>query len=186
MTLYRRQRTQYLFAGIIGTVGVTAALFFLILHLPARVDFNRLTASIQSLEDEIVSQTDVLEGLEELDRSVNESRTESLRFLAAQFIPREQGFAAMLPDLERLAEMAGISRNRVQYLIEGPQFGVYAVSINIPVQGNYTEVTRFIRELEYSYVFFILDSIGLAASTSNNPGDLDLSLNLTTFFSHER
>lgn len=184
--LYRRQKTQYLFAGAIGIVGVIAVLFFLILHLPARVDFNRLTASIQSLEAEIVSETNMLERLETLVRSVDEAEADSMRFLAARFIPREQGFAAMLPDLDRLAETAGINRNRVQYVIEGPQFGVYAVSINSPVQGNYTEVTRFIRELESSDTFFILDSMGLAASSSNNPGDLDLSLNLTTFFSHER
>ena len=184
--MYRRQKTQYLFAGGIGIIAVIAALFFLILYLPARVDYSRLNASIRSLESEIVEQSAVLEQLEELDRSVDEVQTESLRFLAARFIPREQGFAAMLPDLDRLAEMAGINRNRVQYVVDGPQFGVYAISINIPVQGNYSEITRFIRELERSDMFFILDSIGLGTSSSDIPGSLDLSLNLTTFFSHER
>jgi Tfp pilus assembly protein PilO len=87
--------------------------------------------------------------------------------------------------LEKLAQIAGIRRNQVQYELDPvPAFGVYSVRINIPVQGPYEAVTRFIRELEVSDRVFILDSIGLNRAQLGGPDNLELSLNLTTFFSY--
>ena len=184
--LYRRQKQQYVFGGFIGVVGVVSVLSFLILYLPVRADSLRLQEAIDRLERENIERTGELERLVSADSQLDDARRERLRFLAARLIPRDQGFAALLPDLERLAELTGIQRNQVLYEPDTvPQFGVYSVRINIPVRGSYAAVTRFIRELESADKVFILDSIGLNRAGSGDQEDLDLSLRLTTFFSYE-
>ena len=183
---FRRQKQQYLFGGVIGATGLVSLLFFLILFLPVRAEHLRLEASIERHRSETDLRGQELERLEGVNDQLETARTDRLRFLAGRFIPRQVGFAAMLPDLEELAQMAGIDRNRVQYSVDqSAQFGVYSVRINIPVRGDYGAVSRFIRALEDSETFFILDSIGLARSESGAPGELDLSLNLTTFFAYD-
>ena len=184
--IYKRQRQQYVFGGVIAILGAVAVLSFLILYLPIRADSIRLQASIEMLGQESEDRILALAGLQELESQLDDSRRERLRFLAARTVPRDEGFAAILPDLERLAQIAGIRRNQVQYNLEPiPEFGVYSVGINIPVQGSYQAVTRFIRELEGADTLFILDSIGLNRSGEGGLGDLELSLTLTTFFSYE-
>jgi len=184
--LYRRQKQQYIFGTIVAIATGVSILSFLILYLPIRSDYVRLEASIERFEEESVGMEASFEQLQELESQLEASRRERLRFLAARVVPREEGFAALLPDLERLAEIAGIRRNQVLYDPDPvPEFGTYQVRINIPVQGPYSAVTRFIRELEEADTFFILDSIGLNRSQGGGPGDLELSLNLTTFFSYE-
>ena len=184
--LFRRQKQQYMFGGVIGATGLVSLLFFLILYLPVRAEYLGLEASIERHRSETDLRGQELERLEDLNDQLETSRTERLRFMAGRFIPRQVGFAAMLPDLEELAQMAGIDRNRVQYTVDqSAQFGVYSVRINIPVRGDYGSVNRFIRALEDSDTFFILDSIGLARSESGAPGELNLSLNLTTFFAYD-
>ena len=184
--LFRRQKQQYLFGGIIGSTGLVSLLFFLILYLPARADYLRLEASIERHRSETGFRAQELERLQDLNDQLETARTDRLRFLAARFIPRQSGFAAMLPDLEELAQMAGIDRSRVQYSVDqNAQFGVYSVSINLPVRGDYAAVNRFIRALEDADTFFILDSIGLTRSESGAAGELNLSLSLTSFFAYD-
>ena len=92
----------------------------------------------------------------------------------------------MIPDLERLAGIAGVSRDRVAYNIsQETQFGLYAVIVNMPVRSTYASLTRFIETLEDADIFLILDSIYLGRTQDDEHGDLDLTLNLTTFFSRE-
>ena len=184
--LYRRQKQQYILGGLVGIVGVVSVLSLLILYLPVRAENFRLQSDSERFERESIERTETLKRLETAEIELDDARRERLRFLAARLIPRDQGFAALLPDLERLAEMAGIQRNQVLYAADPvPQFGIYSVRISLPVRGPYTAVTRFIREIESADTVFILDSIGLNRADPDGQDDLDLSLNLTTFFSYE-
>ena len=181
----RRQKQQYVLGSIVAILCAISILSFLILYLPVRADYGRLDVSIERMRQESVNRVQRVERLQEIESQLETSRRERLRFLAARTVSREEGFAAVLPDLEKLAQIAGIRRNQVQYDLDPvPAFGVYSVRINIPVQGPYEAVTRFIRELEISDRVFILDSIGLNRAQLGGSGDLELSLNLTTFFSY--
>ncbi len=182
---YRRKKQQYVFGSIVAVLGSVSILSFFILYLPVRADYGRLEVSIERMRQESVDRGQRLERLREVESQLDTSRRERLRFLAARTVSREEGFAAVLPDLEQLAQIAGIRRNQVQYDLDPvPEFGVYSLRINIPVQGPYEAVTRFIRELEGADRVFILDSIGLNRTQVGGPDDLNLSLNLTTFFSY--
>ena len=183
--MYRRQKEQYVFGAVVGIVGVLSVLSLLILYLPIRSEYLALEASITRYREETAQRAAELARLNELEGRLNQSRGTRHEFLALRSIPRSEGFAAILPDLERLAQIAGIERNAVLYDLDPvPEFGIYELRISIPVQGSYAAVTRFIRELEDADTLFIVESIALNLSQFGAPNALSLALNVTTFFSY--
>ena len=185
--LYRRDKHQLVFAVFVGAIGVITTLLFLILYLPSRSEYLEVGQTITRLERERPAHELVLERLEATLLQLDDARTERMRFLAARLIPRNEGFAAMIPDTDRLAQLAGISRDRVTYgFSEDPEFGLHPVPINMPLIGGYTELTRFIEELERADTFFLVDSIQLNRSQAQGQDQLNLALNLTTFFAYQQ
>ena len=169
-----------------GAVGVVTTLSFLILYLPSRLEYFKVGETITEIQRESEERQIVLERLEASSVQLTDARNERQRFLAARLIPRDEGFAAMIPDMERLAQLAGIKRGNVSYgLSEEQEFGLYAVVINMPVLGGYSDVAQFIEELERADTFFLLDSVQLNRASSEQRGDLNLTLNLTTFFTNQ-
>jgi hypothetical protein len=67
-----------------------------------------------------------------------------------------------------------------------PKYGLETVSIKIPVEGGYSNIMSFLRDLENADTFFIVDSIDLRGGESSpQPGgtaSLDLTLGMETFF----
>jgi len=53
MKRYRRQRQQYLFAGLLAVIGVVNLLFFFILYRPVRSEYVRLQDSIQKARADV-------------------------------------------------------------------------------------------------------------------------------------
>ena len=184
--LYRRDKRQIAFAVFVGAIGVVTTMSFLILYLPSRSEYVEVGETITRLQREIEVREFVLQGLEDTGVQLDDARTERMRFLAARLIPRDEGFAAMIPDMERLAQLAGISRDRVSYgFSEEPEFGLHPVPISMPLLGGYTDLTQFIEELESAETFFILDSIQLNRSQDEEQEQVNMALNLTTFFSYQ-
>src|SRR5262249_11710560 len=103
--------------------------------------------------------------------------------LTMHFIPRNAGWSETLPLLETAIQKTGVKNPRQDYSIEDtPQYGLYSVKIKLPVTGLYPNVVNFIKELEASHTFFIINSI--AGGRSSTPGDANgaMTLRLETFF----
>jgi hypothetical protein len=68
------------------------------------------------------------------------------------------------------------------------QYGLYSVKIKIPVKGTYTNAVNFIKTLETTDTFFLINSIDVKAGEEEGPGasktvgTVSLSLALETFF----
>lgn len=184
--LYPRERHQFVFGGVVAATGVVALLFFFTVYLPMKTEFNGMNASIEQLDAGSRARETELARLEALSDRLDQARGERARFLGARLIPRDDGFASMIPDLERLAGVSGITRDRATYnTSEEVRFGLHAVTFSMPVRGSYASLTRFIEELERADTFFILDSIQMRRARADEVGDLDLLLNGTTFFAQE-
>jgi Tfp pilus assembly protein PilO len=181
--LYPRERLQYTFAGVVALIALANLAFYLLVFVPTRNDVDAVTRDIARLEAESIVRAARLERLESVDGQLDEAQSERLGFLSSRVIPRREGFATLILEKERQAQFAGLTPQRVNYQFsEQPQFGLHAVNINIPLQGDYDSLTRFIRSLEESETFFILDSISLARADADQPGALSMLLNFTTYF----
>jgi len=185
--IYRRQKQQYAFAGLLGVIALINVLFFFILHRPARAEYVQLQESITRLRAELVGREKAVKDLELTNTQLGRFEHDRRELYTKHFISWEAGFGHVLPLLDELAERAGVRKSRVTYAPEGePQYGLSLIKIDIPVQGEYDNVVNFIRELEESETFFIINSIGVASAGDGRTGDgggmLSLSLTLETFF----
>ena len=59
-----------------------------------------------------------------------------------------------------------------------PQYGLYSVKIRVPVQGAYPNVVNFIKDIEESDTFFIINSIDVRSNPGAGPADSDIALDL--------
>ena len=182
--LHRRERQQYLFAAFLGVIAVINLLFFLILYNPARSEYYRLQGSIQKMSTEVRTRQQSVQRLEKLSAQLETSEQDRRRLFTMHFIPRDAGFSEILPQLDEMAERAGVRKTRVDYAIdEKPQYGLYSVKIGIPVTGGYSNIVNFIKDLENSDTFFIINSINVRGTAGAAPGStVSLALSLETFF----
>jgi Tfp pilus assembly protein PilO len=185
MNIYRRRRNQYLFVILLGVIGVINVLFFFILYRPVRAEYFRLQGSIQKGRADVQSRRQKIDRLEKLSAQLETSAQDRQRLYTTHFIPTETGWSEILPQLNRMTQTAGVKNSRKEYNKDGtPQYGLHSVKITLPVTGPYANVMRFIKEIEKSNTFFIINSIDVrgAKETSTRSADVSMNLNLETFF----
>jgi Tfp pilus assembly protein PilO len=181
--LYRRQKQQYLFAAVLGVIAIINVLFFVILYRPVRAEFYRMQDSIQKLRAEVQTQQQEVERLEKLNIQLEGSEKDRQRLFTTHFIPRDAGFSEILPQLDAIAAGAGVQKTRVDYAIdEAPRYGLYSVKMKVPVTGPYSNIVNFIKDLEHSQTFFVINSIEVRSAAGTQGSDIALSLGLETFF----
>ena len=185
MKTYRRQRQQYVFAGLLGVFAVINLLFFFILYAPARSEYYRLQESIQHLRSDIEARRQRIETLERLNAQLSTLEQDRARLFTTHFIPRDAGWSEILPKLNAMVQEAHVVNTQKGYTIDQtPQYGLYSVKIRVPVQGAYPNVMNFIKDIENSETFFIIDSIDVRGSNASGPNssEIALDLNIETFF----
>jgi hypothetical protein len=184
MKMYRRQRQQYLFAGLLGVIAVVNILFFVILYNPIRSQYFRLQDSIQKTQMDVNSRRQRIDRLEKLSKQLETSAQDKRMLFTMHFIPRNVGWSETLPVLETAVQSAGVRNETQSYSIdEAPQYGLYSVKIRLPVSGQYSNVVNFIRELEESRIFFIINSIDVRGrSERQSNAGVEMNLNIETFF----
>ena len=180
MKIFRRQRQQYVFAGVLGVIGVINLLFFLILYRPARSDYFRLQDSIQKTRIEVQSRREKIEKLEKLNGQLETSAQDRFRLYTMHFIPRNVGWSEILPQLNAMEQRAGVKNARKDFSIEqSAQYGLYSVKIRLPVTGLYSNAMNLIKELETADTFFIINAVNVRGSGA---ADVSMDLSLETFF----
>ena len=183
----RRQRQIYLFAALVITIGIVNGLFFLILYQPTRSEYFGLQESIRRLHAETASRLQRLRQKEKIAAQLETSNQDRTSLVTRHFIPLDVGFVQVQPELDRFAQRAGVKKSRVDESREAmPQFGLYSVKIKLPVQGAYSNIVQFIKELESSETFYIIRSIDVRGGSESSfqpaADNISLDLSLETFF----
>jgi Tfp pilus assembly protein PilO len=183
---YLRQRRQYMFAALLGVIGIVNLLFFFILYAPARSEYYALIDSTEQFSRDIQARQQRIDMLGRLNSQLSTLERDRRQLFTMHFIPRAAGWSEILPKLNVMVLEAQVENTTKGYSIDQtPQYGLYSVKINVPVQGAYPNVVNFIKDLEESETFFIINSIDLHGSNTS-PGvgssDVSLGLNIETFF----
>jgi Tfp pilus assembly protein PilO len=169
----------------VGVVGVINLLFFVILYAPARSEYYRLQESIQHLRGDVDARRQRIQMLERLNMQLSTLEQDRQRLFTRHFIPRDAGWSEILPKLNAMVQEAHVENTQKGYTIDAaPQYGLYSVKIRLPVQGAYPNVVNFIKDIENSPTFFIINSIDVRGSNAGvpNSADIALDLNIETFF----
>jgi hypothetical protein len=183
MKTYRRQRQQYLFAGLLGVIGIINLLFYLILYRPVSAEYVRLQDSIQKSRSEVQARRLKIDRLEKLNSQLETSGKDRQRLITTYFIPKQTGWSEILPQLDAKVQQTAVKNLRKDYsLSEVPQYGLYSVKIRLPVTGIYANVVNLIKEIEDADTFFIINSIDVRGGDSPGVQNISMNLNLETFF----
>jgi len=184
MKATKRQRQQALFGTLLAAAAIVNVLFFLILYRPIREEYFDLFESITRLRVEIENQRQSVQHFEKLSMQLDTSEQDRARLVTGHFIPYETGYSVLVPQLDQMAVAAGVKKSQVDFVqAETPQYGLYSVKIRIPVQGGYTSIVNFIKDLEHSETFFIIESLDVQKAIGQTPSisEISLSLSLETF-----
>jgi len=197
--IYRRQRKQYIFAGFLAVIALVNVLFFFILNRPARTEYASLEKSIKQLRLQAGASKRNFTSLEktkiDLDRFEKDKRSLEMMHL----VHRPMGYSHIVSTLDGLVLRAGLKKTRVNFNIDEKKAhaGLNSVSMTVPLEGNYSNIVSFIRELENSETFFLITAISLESSARQNgqvsnviannsnsgaAGSVGLSLAMETYF----
>ena len=183
MKAFRRQRQQYLFASLLGVIGVINLLFFLILYRPARSEYFTLQDSIQKTRTDIRLRRANIDRLEKLNAQLETFAQDRQKLFMAHFIAKETGWSEILPQLEEMVQKANVKNTRKDYSPDdAAKYGLYSVKIKLPVTGLYPNVVNLIKDIEDSSTFFIIQSVDVRGGTNPGVSEVSMNLNLETFF----
>jgi len=190
--IYRRQRQQYLFAGFLAVIAVVNILFFFILNRPARMEYARLEDSITQLRAQASANKVFFDRLEKTSTQLDRFDKDKSSLLMKHLIHRDSGYSHIVSTLENLLQKTNVKSTRIGYASDPiPHAGINTVAVTIPLEGNYSNIVKFIREVENSQTFFLITAITLSSGggTTQTPnavnassGNVSLSLALETYF----
>jgi hypothetical protein len=187
--IHRRRRTQYAFAAFLVILAAVNVLFLFILNRPARAEYASLQDSIKVSRFQITQNEKTIDSLEKTSEQLSRFDKDKSALLKQHLLRRNVGYSEIVTRLDALVQKSGVKKTRVTYSMSPtPLEGLSVVSITIPLEGSYTSVVNFVRELENSDTFFLITSIDLANSASSSSvsaaatGGVALSLAMETYF----
>ena len=102
-------------------------------------------------------------------------------FYQTGFLAASTGYSDVLADLGDIATKAGLQNSQIKFKqkdISGR--GVTEIGITADVEGDYPAIIQFIKGLEQSKNFYLMD--GLSLTSAEGAGLIKLNLALRTFF----
>src|SRR5262249_22548976 len=106
--------------------------------------------------------------------------------VSKHFVPMDAGFAQIYPEFDKFARQTNVKWSRVESGRDAaPTFGLYSVKMKTTVQGLYPNVVSFIKDIENSETFYIINSVDVRSGgegTQVVPGTVSLALELETYF----
>lgn len=195
--IYRRQRTQYVFGIFLAVVAVVNVLFYFILTRPSQTEYASLQKEIGVLEGQIKNSQKYFTELSQAAIKLESFDRDKNALLMMHLVQRNQGYSQIQGKLNAILQRSGVRYSAIRYNLNPEmQAGLNSLSIVVPVEGNYTNVVKFIRELENSDTFFLITAINVERTTLPEPGGrpavvantaaaggaVSLSLTLETFF----
>lgn len=196
----RRRRYQYVFAIFMAVIAVTNALFYFILTRPSQTEYANLQQSIAQLGSTVASSNLHFANLERTSTQLDRFDPDKNALLAMYMVKRNKGYSEILTRLNNIVQDSGVKWTRQGFNQNPtPQAGLNALSITLPLEGNYTNIVKFIRAVEDSETFFLITGITVEgaspasrqavqpgafinAATAAAAGSVSLSLTLETYF----
>jgi len=200
--IYRRQRQQYIFGIFLAVIAVINVLFYFILTRPSQTEYATLQADIVRLQGEVFNTTRFFDNMKKTSGELDHFDETKNALLIKHLVQRNKGYSEIMVKLTDIVQHAGVKWTHQGFNQNPtPQAGLNSLSIVLPLEGNYTNIVNFIRELENSDTFFLITAISvektertpsaqqtsLPASFANSAaaaatGSVSLSLTLETYF----
>lgn len=139
---------------------------------------------VAGLEEELAARTAEREQLEAVATAAKRNQARLVEFYGERLGTQGERFTSILSEVRTLARQAGLDPRAFQYPEEPvEELGLVQRSIVFRVDGSWQELRRFIRLLEQSPSFLVLQEVSLSGSSRDD--DLRIALTLSTLFVRE-
>lgn len=180
--VYREKRRLILPLAVLAVANI-AALVLIVFPLSRRVATTEqrahdTTTRLMRATQEYRAAHATLEGRERTDKQL-------ARFYA-EVLPKDQTAARRITYLKlaQLARDADLLYDRRSFDVEPMEkdSALTRMDIEVPLQGEYADMRRFIHTLETAPEFIVIRDVQLAKSKDPKSSGLTLTLNLTTYY----
>jgi Tfp pilus assembly protein PilO len=147
---------------------VLAAVNLLVLlawTLPRGYRLRNASARAGAARAEVEQQRALVTGLRDRTQAVRENGRDLARFYERLVGPEQTELLPTLREVERMARLPGLSpggRSFARETIDGTQ--VERVSVTLPLEGSYTQLVGFLREVERSPRFLTVDGVSMRST----------------------
>jgi Tfp pilus assembly protein PilO len=170
---------QIIYALLVGLIFLNVPLYFLFVQPEVEADASE-SAKIDQARLQIRKRISSIKSLKELESKIADSHQNYNEFTRRYLFSRDNASSELIRELTHICTEAGLLKNRASYRPDHePQFGMQRVSISLPIEGNYTNVRKFVNILESRPKFIIVDSMTLE-SENEGTGLIRMIMNLST------
>lgn len=160
---------------------VVELLFHFAIARPARSTFEKQEADRQEVTKRLKEKSAAVGTLDKIYSHLQTASKVEAAAFEKRLLKVDDGFSALIQLFSATASRIGVQKGRVNFKnIQKPDSGLLEVRIDLPVEGGYTDVVKFINALERSDQLLIIDSIALQ-SGFENPNLVRVSLSLVTY-----
>lgn len=179
-----RQAGRRLLAGYLAVLAVNALAYFALVR-PRENALRELIAESGPGEERVGEREAEVRAREAFQGAL-EKATQDLEGLRTGVLStRERRMIDVQLELARISKQFGINLQRVQYENQKLEDGaVERFAMVVPLEGGYQNLRRFLRAVEDSDKFLVIEQVGLA--TAQDGGSLvELHITLATYFVDE-
>lgn len=160
-------------------MGINAVLLFFLFRSPGRTESERRDDLARREAQQHAAELRVQQ-LQHLQQKVLDATHNEQEFAQANFLPRSTAFSQMLADLGRLATENRLQPGDIGYDIKerDNELGWVNVDVSLMVEGDYSDLVRFLNQLEQSKLFWIVESLTVSGKAGQK---LRLNLKAATY-----
>lgn len=115
------------------------------------------------------------------ERRLFETQETLTRFFSETLGQREERIAPLIEEIYRTTRVAGLRPDAISYTsVDEP--GTDALTMRFDVEGGYADVRRLLSELERSPRFLVVEQLGLAGGSGEDPDVVRVALTVTNYF----
>jgi Tfp pilus assembly protein PilO len=153
--------------GVLAAANLVAAYF---VYAPPGGSAEDLESQLSTMQVQVQRETAGIAQLRALVKKVQTTRSEQDRFVARYFMDRRTASSTILTELGSAARAAGLTPKEHAFVfepIEGSDvFSMMSISANY--EGKYADLMRFLRSLDQSERFLIIEDVAAAPQPQNN------------------
>ena len=160
-------------------LAANAILIYFLFRAPGASETDRRT-EIARLEVEERATRQLVERLRGLRQKVEAATQNERQFAQENFLQRSSASSRILEGVDRLARQNNLKSggNNFSTSPAANELGWTSVTISMSVEGQYTDLVRFINQMEQSPLFWIVQSLDVSGESGSQ---LRLNLQAATY-----
>lgn len=153
--------------------------YVILIRNPQEKELYQLYGAVKDQRLELINSENAVKQLNNRLEKLKNTSESLKKFYIAVLKNRTEGIVGLRKELAELLRQINIFKIDINYTntpIE--KYNLHEVSLNLPIEGNYSNIRKFINSIENSENFMVIKGVSLTESKQQ----LKLELNISVYF----